>query len=88
LASAQKISNQILPTFAIIVNSASLSMYHHAILRKPGPNFAQGITTADLGKPDYTLALHQHSKYAEALKKSGLALTVLEADHCTRMGAL
>lgn len=55
-------------------------MHHHAILRKPGPNFAQGITTADFGMPDYSLALHQHRKYAEALEKSGLLLTVLDAD--------
>ena len=55
-------------------------MHRHAILRKPGPNFAQGITTAHIGMPDYTLALHQHGKYAEALEKLGLSLTVLDAD--------
>ena len=29
----------------------------HAIVRPPGPRFAEGLTTVDLGKPDLELAL-------------------------------
>ena len=55
-------------------------MLTHAILRKPGSNMSQGITTMDLGTPDYTLALQQHAAYADALRAAGLRLTILEAD--------
>ncbi len=55
-------------------------MHHHAILRKPGPNFAHGITSSGLGIPDFELALYQHAKYSEALEKCGLTITILETD--------
>jgi dimethylargininase len=55
-------------------------MYSKAIVRQPGKNFADGITTSTLGKPIYEKALEQHSAYCEALKKCGVKVTVLEAD--------
>ena len=55
-------------------------MYTKAIVRKPGRNFAEGITTANLGKPDFEKALEQHSAYCDALTGCGLELLVLEAD--------
>jgi len=55
-------------------------MYTKAIVRRPGRNFAEGITTSNLGKPDFEKALDQHSKYCDALKGCGLELIVLEAD--------
>ena len=55
-------------------------MYSKAILRRPGRNFAEGITTANLGKPDFEKALEQHSAYCDALTACGLELIVLEAD--------
>jgi len=51
-------------------------MFHYAITRKPGPNFAEGLTTASLGDPDYDLLLQQHQAYVTALKS--LDLTVIE----------
>ena len=51
-----------------------------AILRKPGNNFSQGITTASLGMPDTTKALEQHARYASALEACGLVVTILDAD--------
>jgi len=39
-----------------------------------------GITSANLGKPDYSNALKQHANYIEALKYCGLEVKVLEAD--------
>lgn len=52
----------------------------YAIVRKPGKNYSQGLTTASLGKPDFRLALLQHKNYCNALKKCGLSPTVLPAD--------
>ena len=48
------------------------------ILRTPGWNLAHGLTTARSGVPDHALALAQHAKYARALERAGLRLTVLE----------
>jgi dimethylargininase len=55
-------------------------MFTNAIVRRPGPEFGQGITTAELGVPDYDLALEQHARYCEALERCGLDLVVLESD--------
>lgn len=55
-------------------------MFTKAIVRQPAKTFANGITTSNLGKPDYNVALKQHDAYCEALIKCGLELTVLEAD--------
>lgn len=55
-------------------------MFKHAIVRLPGPDFAQGLTTVDLGAPDYQEALRQHGRYCEALRACGLTVTVLDTD--------
>ena len=55
-------------------------MYTKAIVRRPGRNFSEGITTSTLGKPDFRKALEQHSAYCDALAGCGLELLVLEAD--------
>jgi dimethylargininase len=49
-----------------------------AILRRPGPDFADGLTGAHLGKPDLPLMQAQHAAYAEALRALGLEIEVLE----------
>lgn len=54
--------------------------YHSAIVRKPATTFAAGLTTANLGVPNYELALRQHAAYCQALESCGLSLTRLEAD--------
>jgi hypothetical protein len=51
-----------------------------AIVRRPGRNFDEGITTSSLGKPDFAKALRQHEAYCKALVRCGLSLIVLEAD--------
>ncbi len=55
-------------------------MFKHAIVRVPGPDFAQGLTTVDLGAPNYQEALRQHGSYCEALQACGLTVTVLDTD--------
>lgn len=55
-------------------------MFTHAIVCPPAVNFAAGLTTVDLGAPDYACALEQHAAYCRALSACGLQLTVLPAD--------
>lgn len=55
-------------------------MFSRAIVRPPAPNFSTGLTTADLGAPDFERALAQHEAYCFALKQCGLTLTRLEPD--------
>jgi dimethylargininase len=54
-------------------------MFTHAITRKPGPDFAEGLTTAMLGTPDYDLMLVQHAAYVNALRTLGLMTIELDA---------
>jgi len=54
--------------------------YSQAILRKPSPSIIHGITSADLGLPDFAKAMEQHVKYGQALESLGLKIHVLEAD--------
>ena len=55
-------------------------MFKNAIVQIPCKNMVNGITEANLGKPDYQKALHQHSEYISTLKKIGLDVTILEPD--------
>ena len=55
-------------------------MFTKAIVRPPAPNFAEGLTTAGLGPPDYQRALKQHEAYCAALERCGLTLIRLDAD--------
>ena len=52
-------------------------MFTHAIVRKPGDNFACGITTSNLGPPQYELMMKQHEDYIKTLRSLGLELIVL-----------
>lgn len=53
-------------------------MYTHAITRKPGVDFAQGLTTSSLGPPDYRLMLAQHAAYVQELRSLGLEVIELD----------
>ncbi len=55
-------------------------MFRRAIVRPPAANFADGLTTVDLGTPDVARALAQYEAYCRALEDCGLALTRLPAD--------
>jgi dimethylargininase len=57
-----------------------MNRYQHAIVRTPCASFAEGLTTAGLGKPDLPLALNQHRAYCVALEECGLEVTILEPD--------
>jgi dimethylargininase len=55
-------------------------MFTRAIVRPPAANFAEGLTTVDLGAPNYERALKQHETYCAALEQCGLTLIRLAAD--------
>jgi dimethylargininase len=55
-------------------------MFKRAFVRPPSASFAQGLTSADLGKPDLDKALEQHARYCAALEHCGLELTRLSPD--------
>ena len=55
-------------------------MFRHAIVRRPADNFADGLTSAQLGHPDLSVALSQHAAYCRALEACGLELIPLPAD--------
>ena len=52
-------------------------MYTRAILRSPGPDAAEGLTTADLGRPDPDRLVGQHAAYGQTLAGLGLELEIL-----------
>jgi len=54
--------------------------FTRAVVRRPSPNFAEGLTRADLGAPSFALAKAQHDRYCEELERSGLQLTRLAID--------
>jgi dimethylargininase len=55
-------------------------MFTNAIVRPPAANFAEALTTQNLGAPDYAHALKQHAAYCDALEQCGLRLKRLESD--------
>jgi dimethylargininase len=55
-------------------------LFTKAITRAPGANYADGLTTVDLGMPDYRKTLEEHAHYLTCLQKCGLNLIELPAD--------
>ncbi len=55
-------------------------MFKKALVKTPCPEMINGISSANLGKPDYAKALEQHQAYISALESCGLEVTVLTAD--------
>ena len=55
-------------------------MFASAIVRIPGSNFADGLTTVKLGLPHFEKVLDQHVHYCDALRECGLDLTILDPD--------
>ena len=55
-------------------------MFTKAIVRTPCKAMVNGLSSVNLGPPDYLKALHQHADYIEALKECGLQVTELPAD--------
>jgi dimethylargininase len=53
--------------------------FTHATCRLPGPAFAEGITTSNLGQPDFQKRQVQHGAHVAALRSLGLEVEVLDA---------
>jgi dimethylargininase len=59
-----------------------MTILRRALVRPPAENFAEGLTTVDLGEPSVATALEQHERYCLALSECGLSLTRLPPDPC------
>lgn len=57
-----------------------MTIFRRAVVRPPAENFAEGLTTVDLGPPSVDAALEQHERYCQALSDCGLSLTRLPPD--------
>lgn len=55
-------------------------MITQTIVKKPGKNYVKGLTTANLGAPNYEILLNQHTEYIEALKECQVDVHILPAD--------
>lgn len=55
-------------------------MFSHAIVRTPGKSMVNGLSDANLGLPNYELALFQQKKYVNVLKECGIDVIVIQAD--------
>jgi dimethylargininase len=55
-------------------------IFTRAIVRTVPETIDAGITSANLGKPDYEKACDQHDRYVGALERCGLKVTALDGD--------
>ncbi|MBI9071499.1 MAG: hypothetical protein JEY94_07860 [Melioribacteraceae bacterium] len=55
-------------------------MFKNAIVKTPSKSLVKGITTANLGFPNYEKAIEQHQKYIEALESCEVTVKILDAD--------
>ena len=55
-------------------------MFNKAIVKIPCANMIAGLTSANLGSPNYLTALTQHQHYINALKRCGLDVKILDKD--------
>jgi len=55
-------------------------MFRNAIVRIPCQAIINGLTSSDLGKPDYERALVQHSDYIRLLRELGLKVNILKEE--------
>ena len=61
------------------ITPREINMFTHAIVRKPGANFAAGLTTrTDPDKPDYERILQQHAAYVATLRDIGLEVVMMD----------
>ncbi len=51
-----------------------------AIVRTPSKSIIDGLTSANMGKPEYNKTLEQHQEYIKALQYCGVEVIVLPAD--------
>ncbi len=54
--------------------------FSRAICCPPSASYADGLTTAGLGRPDLSVARAQHAAYCAALRDAGIEVTTLPGD--------
>lgn len=58
-----------------------MRFFTRAVLRRPGSNFVDAISqSAVRQRPNYLKALAEHNQYAQAIKNTGIDVSVCEAD--------
>jgi dimethylargininase len=62
------------------INKGDTIMFNNTIVKIPSESYTNGLTTSDLGSPNFEKALEQHQAYIEALKKCGTEVTVLPSN--------
>ena len=55
-------------------------MFKTILVRQPGRSVVNGLTTSNLGKPDYRKALAQHEEYIKVMRDCGVEVKVLPPD--------
>ncbi len=60
--------------------SSDETLFRNAIVRTPSQSMIEGISTANLGLPEYNKAIEQHEDYVLALKECGLNVVCLPAE--------
>jgi dimethylargininase len=53
--------------------------FSSAIVRRPAENFADGLTSSELGAANYEFMRVQHEAYIGALREAGLSVEILDA---------
>ncbi|MHA1619698.1 MAG: dimethylarginine dimethylaminohydrolase family protein [Promethearchaeota archaeon] len=53
--------------------------FNNAIVRLPGKSVVNGLSTSNLGSPDFSRLLRQHHQYQKVLESCGVKLVVLES---------
>jgi len=59
------------------MNKIPERQFNRALVRTPGRSVISGLTTANLGQPDYSLIVKQHQAYINALESCGVKPMVL-----------
>lgn len=54
--------------------------FQHAIVKTPARTLSAGLSSANLGAPDYQQAIAQHRAYVNALRVCGLSVAILEGE--------
>ncbi|SCB86860.1 dimethylargininase [Gilliamella intestini] len=57
-----------------------MKKFSHIIARTPAKSLINGLTSSNLGKPNYQKALDQHNNYIRALQQCDVDITILPAD--------
>ncbi|MCX8649549.1 dimethylarginine dimethylaminohydrolase family protein [Gilliamella sp. B2776] len=57
-----------------------MKKFNHIIARTPAKSLIDGLTSANLGKPNYQKALDQHNDYIRALQQCDVDITILPAN--------